>query len=110
MKKRNSDANRQSYILTRETLGMTILLFCAIVLIMLFTNKWVFSGIGAAVCTFMYGTFGYGSFLIVAALAYLGEWLVFEKKINFNLKTFAVTAACIIAFFLLFHAVSTKDF
>ncbi len=110
MKKRNSDANRQSYILTRETLGMTILLFCAIVLIMLFTNKWVFSGIGAAVCTFMYGTFGYGSFLVVAALAYLGEWLVFEKKINFNLKTFAVTAACIIAFFLLFHAVSTKDF
>lgn len=69
-----------SYIFTRETFGVTLLLFSLVVLLMLFSYNAIFAGIGAAVCTFMYGTFGYGSFLIIALLAYFGVWLAFEKK------------------------------
>ena len=99
-----------SYIFTRETMGVTLLLFCAIVLVMLLTGKYVFAGIGTAVCTFMYGTFGYGSYLVVAALTYLGVWLTFEKKIKFPFwKTFTV-ALTVVMLFLLFHAVSTRNY
>ncbi len=77
-KNRNKD-KKVSYIFTRETMGMSTLLFCAVVLIMLLTNNLVFAGIGSAVCTFMYGSFGYGSYLVIAALCYLGVWLAFGK-------------------------------
>ena len=62
-KKKNND--KRSYILTRETLGMTILLFCFMLTVMLLTNRAIFMGFGAAICTFMYGTFGYASYFIV---------------------------------------------
>ncbi|MGN0815012.1 MAG: DNA translocase FtsK [Candidatus Coproplasma sp.] len=109
MKKNNNDG-KQSYILTRETLGMTILLFCALLLIALLTHRAVFSSLGAAVCTFMYGTFGYGSYLVVAALAYLGFWLVFEKKLNVRPVVVCIIGTTVFMLFLLFHAVSTRNF
>lgn len=107
-KKKNSD--KRSYILTRETLGMTILLFSLVVTIMLFTNKLIFLGFGNAVCTFMYGTFGYGSFFVVALLAYLGEWLVFEKKLKFSIRPAIFVAATVVMLFMLFHAVTTAKY
>ena len=104
-KKKNND--KRSYILTKETLGMTILLFCFVVTLMLFTNKLIFLGFGNAICTFMYGTFGYGSFIVVALLAYLGEWLVFEKKIKVKVRPTIFVVATVVMLFMLFHAVTT---
>ena len=71
-----------SYIFTRETLGMTLMLFSAIVFVMLLTRGLVFAGVGEAICTFMYGSFGYLSVFLVALLAYFGEWLVFERSFH----------------------------
>ena len=107
-KKKNND--KRSYILTKETLGMTILLFCFVVTLMLFTNKLIFLGFGNAVCTFMYGTFGYASFFVVALLAYLGEWLVFEKKIKVKIRPTIFVVATIVMLFMLFHAVTTAKY
>lgn len=111
MNNKNVDKNSKStYIFTRETMGMTLLLFSAIVFVMLVAEGAPFSGIGKAICTFMFGTFGYGSFLIIALTAYLGEWLVFEKKLKVNVKP--ALAVCLTAFFLffLFHAATTSDY
>lgn len=110
MNNRNNDKNNKSYIFTKETLGMTLMLFSAIVFIMLLTGRAVFAGIGAAICTFMYGTFGYGSYFVVALLAYLGEWLTFGRKIKISLKTVLIASLTVFTFFLLFHAVSTRDY
>ncbi|MCM1437944.1 MAG: FtsK/SpoIIIE domain-containing protein [Roseburia sp.] len=107
-KKKNTD--KRSYILTRETLGMTILLFCFILTVILLTNNAIFMGFGGAICTFMYGTFGYASYFIVALLAYLGEWLVFEKKLRINLRCFLLTAATVLMLFFLFHSVTTAKY
>ena len=107
--KKNKE-KRSSYILTKETLGMTLLLFCAIVFVMLLTGNVVFGGFGAAICTFLYGTFGYGSYLVLGLLAYLGEWLVFEKKIKVKAIKIIVIAAAVLVVFLLFHAVSTRNY
>lgn len=108
--KKQQKTGKISYIFTRETFGMTILLFSAIVLIMLVTGSTVFSQIGRAVCTFMYGSFGYGAFFVVALLGYLGEWLVFEKKIKIKPVIALVVSACVLSLFLLIHSVMTRGF
>ena len=107
-KKKNIE--KRSYILTRETLGMTILLFCFILTVMLLTNRAIFMGFGGAICTFMYGTFGYASYFTVALLAYLGEWLVFEKKIKVNVRCFILSTLTVVMLFLLFQAVTTAKY
>lgn len=108
--KREPDKNNKAtYVFTRETLGMTLLLFSALVLLMLFTGSSVFAGIGKAVCTFMYGTFGYGSLLLVGLVAYLGEWLIFGKKINVPFKTALLINATVFSLFLLFHAATSRN-
>ncbi|MDE6001733.1 MAG: hypothetical protein K2G96_05400 [Clostridia bacterium] len=101
--------NKSSIIFTKETLGTTLLLFTAIVFLMLLTRSTVFAGLGTAICTFMYGTFGYGSFVILALLAYLGEWLLFGKKIKVSLKPALVISLTAVVFFFLFHAVSSRN-
>ncbi|MCH5148414.1 MAG: hypothetical protein J1G05_03495 [Clostridiales bacterium] len=102
--------NKTSFIVTKETLGMTLLLFCAIVVVILLTGKAIFGTFGGAICTFMYGTFGYGSYLVMGMLAYLGEWLVFEKKIKISVKKAIVLTALTLVLFFLFHAVSTHNY
>lgn len=111
MSKKNKDNNLKiSYIFTRETIGLTVLLFSAIVLLMLFTRSTVFAGIGTAVCTLMYGTFGYGAFLVMALTAYLGEWLTFEKKLKISFRKALTISLTVFTLFLLFHAVSTRNY
>ncbi|MDE7439144.1 MAG: hypothetical protein K2N23_01360, partial [Clostridia bacterium] len=89
--------------------GMTLLLFSALILLMLFTGSSVFAGIGKAICTFMYGTFGYGSLLIVGLIAYLGEWLIFGKKIKVSFKTALLISLTALSAFLLFHAATSRN-
>ncbi len=107
--KNRDNNNKSSLIFTKETLGTTLLLFSAIIFLMLLTRSTVFAGFGTAICTFMYGTFGYGSYLVLALLAYLGEWLVFGKKIKISLKPALVIVLSAVVFFLLFHAVSSRN-
>lgn len=108
--KNKHDNEKRSYILTKETLGITIMLFCALVFVMLLSFDAIFMGLGKAICTFMYGTFGYGSYLIVAALAYLGEILTFEKRFKIKPRIALCVGATVISLFLLFHAVSTRGY
>ena len=102
--------DKQSYILTKETLGVTLLLFSGIVTVILLTNKLVFGIIGSGICTFMYGTFGYASFLVVALCAYGGVRLAFDKKIKLKMRVIVYIALCVTCLFLLFHSVSTRDY
>ena len=108
--KKKNKSEKVSYILTKETIGMTLMLFSVIVFVMLLSYDKVFGVFGWAVCTFMYGVFGYGSLLVVMLLAYLGEWLVFGKKLKVGLKrtlTICLTAAML---FFLFHAATTHGY
>ena len=110
VKSKNKAKNsKTTYIFTKETLGMTLLLFSAIVLIMLFAEGAPFSSIGKAICTFMFGTFGYGSFLLIALTAYLGVWLVFGKKIKISLKPALAISLTVFVLFLLFHSVTSRN-
>ncbi|MBO5328514.1 MAG: hypothetical protein J6B04_05005 [Clostridia bacterium] len=105
-----NDKKATSYILTRETFGAVLLVFSALVLVALTTHQAVFAGIGKAICTFMYGTFGYGCYLLVALCAYIGVWLLFEKKIKISIKTLVIISITLYVVFMLFHAVSTNGY
>lgn len=107
--KKKQDSGKISYIFTKETMGMTLMLFSGIVLIMLFTRDKVFSGLGTAICDFMYGIFGYGSILMFCYLAYLGFRLTFDYKIKIKRSFFITLTAAIFVLFLLFHAVTTRN-
>ncbi|MGN0812834.1 MAG: DNA translocase FtsK [Candidatus Coproplasma sp.] len=108
--KNKHDNDKRSYILTKETLGVTVMLFSALVFVMLLSFDTVFMGLGKAVCTFMYGTFGYGSYLVVAALAYLGEWLTLEKRIKLKPRVGICIGVTLFSMFLLFQAVTTSNY
>jgi len=99
-----------SYIFTKETMGMTLMLFSAIVFLMLLSYTAIFAGFGKAICTFMYGVFGYGSIFVVFLLAYLGEWLVFGKKFKIGFKKTVTISLTVLMLFFLFHAVSTNSY
>lgn len=96
-------------IFTRETIGMTILLFSTVITFILFTRGAVLSSFGEAICTFMYGVFGYGVYFVMALIIYLGVWLVFEKKKKIRAGVALSISACAIMLFLLFHAVTTRN-
>ncbi len=106
--KRGKSDNR--YIFTKETMGLTLILFSVMVLVMLFSFDTVFAGVGKGVCTFMYGTFGYGSIPLMLAIAYLGEWLAFEKSFKISFKSVICISLTVFCFFMLFHAVTTRNF
>ena len=108
--KKKDKSEKISYILTKETIGMTMMLFSVIVFLMLLSYDKIFAGVGWAICTFMYGVFGYGSILVVALLAYFGERLVFGKKIKMGFKKSITIILTVIMLFLLFHAVSTNGY
>ena len=108
--KNNNSGKSKSLIFTRETFGMALLLFCLIVLLALCSGSTIFAGFGSAICTFMYGVFGYGCFFVVALFACLGVWLVFEKRIKIKVRPAMFLSLTVFMLFLLFHAVSTRDF
>lgn len=108
MENRNGRGKRREYF-TQESIGITILFFCGLVVVILLTGDTVFSSVGRAICTFLYGTFGYGSYLIMGLFAYLGAWLTFNKKIKMKFKTALVISLTVFTVFLLFHAVSSRD-
>lgn len=102
--------NGSNYIFTRETCGMTVLLFSALIALMLLTGNLVFAGIGKSVCNFMYGVFGYGAYIVVAIFAYLGVWLTFEKTIKIRYRSLLSCSVTIFALFVLVHSITTCSY
>ncbi len=85
---------------------MLVLLFDILLLFCVLTGSALFSGVGHAVCTFMYGTFGYGCYLVIAALAYLGVWLIADKSIKLSIKSIVFLSLSALCLFCVFQAVS----
>lgn len=110
MKRDRRGKSDNTYIFTRETMGLTLILFSAIVLVMLFSYDIVFDKVGMAVCSFLYGTFGYGSIPLMIAIAYLGFWLAFEKSIKISFRSTLFIALTVFCVFMLFHAVTTREY
>ena len=74
------EKNRAS-VMTRETVGMTILLFSVIIFFIAATGKYVFGDPGAAITAFFLGLFGIMFYPLDLLFIYLGCVMVFGKKL-----------------------------
>lgn len=110
MFKNKGSNSKYSHIITRETIGMTFILFSLITFVIIATREIIFSDIGIAICAFMYGTFGYGCMLLTFLSAYIGTSLVFGRNYRFALMTMLFMGLSIFSLFLLLHAATTMSF
>lgn len=99
-----NNQNDKDRILTRETVGMVVVLFAALALLILITRSLIFGSVGFAISSFLLGTFGYCSYAVLAALFYLGFVLITGKRITAGKK---MTALCVLFFCLLVCLVHT---
>ena len=73
--KRNKGA-----LFTRETVGMTLLLFSAIIFFIAVTGELIFGEIGVAITGFFVGVFGYYVYPLLVLSMYYSAVLVFGKR------------------------------
>lgn len=108
-KEKGEKKSSLSAIVTRETVGLTLALFSAVALIILFTGSLIFGSVGTAIRSFLFGLFGFMAFFLLAGLLYLGVTLIAGK--NF-LPEKAMTASLftgIAVIGLLVHAACTAS-
>jgi len=67
-------------LLTRETVGMTLLLFSAVILFIAVTGQYVFGEIGLAITAFFMGLAGYCIYPLLLLALYGSAVMVFGKK------------------------------
>ncbi len=104
-KKQNKQAVKDS-VLTKETLGVVLVLFATLSLVCLITRDAVFSVIGQKVNEFLLGCFGYFAYLVAIGVIIYGVLLIIGKQLKYSKKCkFLVTFFfCLVAF--LSHAIS----
>ena len=71
--------NNKGIFFTKETFGMALILFSAITVILLLLSDVLFKQ-QIGYCQFLYGAMGYFSFVVFAAICYLGVNLVLNRK------------------------------
>lgn len=106
----NNQNNSENSVLTKETFGMTLILFGALIMLILITRQIIFGNIGVAITSFLFGVFGYFSFIVASLIIYAGVNLVFGSKIK--LPKSIIIFACLAVLFLgcLIHTLTTSAF
>ena len=95
---RKKDKKDSSFIFTKETFGVVLVLFSTLSLVCLITREMVFSLPGQWVNAFLFGCFGYFAYAVVLYTAILGVQLIVGKVKFFGAKRNAlITTAFVIA-------------
>ncbi len=96
-------------VVTRETVGMTLLLFSIIIFLIAVTGKLVFGDIGTAITAFFVGLLGFFVYPFLILVAYLSLTLVTGKKLiptGWLVKGLLVT----LAVFFIVHTATAERF
>ena len=96
-------------IATRETFGMTFLLFGGLLLLITATGELLFGDVGKAITAFFLGTAGFYAYFLFAALIYLSIYLISGKKLlpkGWTLRTILLVTAV----FLIVQAATAERF
>ena len=94
---KKSGRKNNSSILTKETLGVVIILFTTLCLVCLLTGDGVFFAPGKYIRNFLMGLFGYFSYLVSAWLITVGIRLVTGKSFNIPFKRKLLLVAAVAA-------------
>ncbi len=96
-------------VVTRETVGMTFLLFGAVAFFIAVTGKAVFGDVGGAITAWLVGAFGWLVYPLLVLLVYESIVLVFGKKlisVKWTLRGFFL----VISVFLIVHTATSERF
>ena len=109
-RKKEDKKNSQS-ILTRETLGVVLILFATLCLVCLITRDAVFSVPGKYVNAFLFGCFGMFAYAVDIFVILMGVLLVFDKKTGINAKRKVLVTIFFLLTALITHVItmSGKD-
>ena len=110
MDKREEKETKQNSIFTKEFAGMVLILFAALLLVCMITDGLVFSTPGHYVCVFMFGVFGYVSFLVVIGMFLGGVRLVTGRKLFKTGRRFALCALVAVLAVLLVNVIGLRGF
>ncbi len=77
----DKEKDKKFSLITRETVGMTLLLFSAIVFLITVTGPYLFGEVGTAITAFFLGILGYAVYPVLVMAALLSLGLVLGKKI-----------------------------
>ena len=106
--KEKKERSRAS-VMTRETMGMTLLLFSAIIFFICVTGPWLFGEIGVAITAFFVGIFGFLVYPLLVYLIYQSFVLVFGKgRVSWDWKL--RVGLFILAAFLIVHTATAERF
>ncbi len=96
-------------IATRETVGMTFLLFSAMLLLIVATGPLLFGDIGMAITAFFLGFAGYYVYFLFLALIYLSIFMIGGK--NFLPKGWVLRSVLLVtSVFLIVHTATAERF
>ncbi len=96
-------------LLTKETVGMTLLLFSAVILFIAVTGPYIFGDIGLAITAFFVGFTGYFVYPLLVLAIYGSAVMVFGKKIvpaRWIVRVYLLLAAS----FLIVHTATSERF
>lgn len=101
---------KEDTIFTKETLGVVLILFATLCLVCLITREAVFSGVGIAVNTFLFGTFGYFAYVAMGMAIYYGIVCITGKRLHLSKKLTAFIVLSAVCLALLLHVITTFGF
>ena len=97
-------------ICTKETLGLILIVFSLLTLVCLITREVVFFNLGLHVSNFLFGLFGYFSFIVLLFLIVSGYCMLTDKKFNFKSRGIKCSIIVFLLTFALLHAITSRDF
>lgn len=93
-------------VLTRETLGVVLVLFSTLMFICLVSGGAIFSAPGQYIKAFLLGLFGYFSYLVVFSLIVYGVMLIIDKELPISSKTKTLLVLAVVAIAVLTHVIT----
>ncbi len=103
---KENEKKDKSKILTRETVGIVLLLFAALAFLVVVTDRLIFGGVGHAIRSFLLGVFGFAAYAVLAAWIYGGVVLITGKRLSASRKLTALCVLCFLIFVCLVHTIT----
>ncbi len=107
-RKNDGKEKKSSAVFTKETLGVVLILFATLLLLCLITRDSLFSAPGQYVNAFLFGCFGYYSFILTGLAIFWGVLLIADKKLGLSVKQKTFISLTVILTALLAHVVTMR--
>lgn len=106
--RKNEENTEKVNLLTKETLGVVLVLFSTICLVCLISRDLVFYTPGKLVNAFLGGVFGYSAYLVTIGLIIYGVTLITGNKLPVAKKTKIIATLFFVVLVTFLHVLSTS--